>query len=223
MKRKFPIFIAIVIAVAFGILIGYYIGTHSYAKNQDKSIILEAESSNLPIYSGPFGLNMGLSLNEVKHICKVKHIENDAYEIIPPKTNGLFETYVVWIDPDYGVYAMRAISEDINANDHGTELKLRFESIVESIENRYGKYKRIDALKGNIFKDPSYFMYTLREGSRELSAVWAKKYQSHLPDDIAGIAIEILAKNAYSNIGYVILEYGFSNSDAVKAKADMVF
>lgn len=216
-------FIMIVLTLGCGILAGYYIGSYSGTKNQDESIISGAETATSSVYNGPFGLSQGLSLNEVKQVCKVKHIESDAYEITPPKANAMFKTYLAWIDPDYGLYAIRAISEEIHANAHGTELKSRFENITESIESKYGKCKRVDKNSDRVFDEPRYFMYTLKNGSRELSAAWAKKEQSQLPDDIVSVYVEVVAKNSYSDSGYVILEYGFSNSDAVKAKADAVF
>jgi hypothetical protein len=223
---KLKPFLLILAALLCGVIIGYYIGKHSKTTKpkEETTTITEAEPVNLPVYDGPFGLDMGLSLDDVKQICEIEHIDNDAYEITPPQKNDLFKTYIVWIDSEYGLHGIRAITERIHANDHGAELKSRFENIVESIESKYGKYKRTDKNSNNrLFREPQYFMYTLREGSRELSAVWAKRYQSQLPDNIAGIAIEVVAENAFPNVGYVTLEYGFSNSDAVKAKADTVF
>jgi hypothetical protein len=213
-------FLLIALTLICGVSIGYYLGHQSKNKKNDNT---EVDITNLSVYDGPFGLSMGLSLDDVKQVCKIKHIENDACELIPPKNNDLFETYIVWIDPVYGLYGMRAISENIATNAHGTELKARFENIVESISNKYGKYKKTDKNSDNTFDEPRYFMHTLQDGSRELSAVWAKKHQSQLPDNILGIAIEVIPENAYSNTGYVTLEYGFSNSNMVKAKADTVF
>jgi hypothetical protein len=129
----------------------------------------------------------------------------------------------VWIDSEHGIHGIRAISERIRSNDHGTELKSRFENVVESIGGKYGKYKRTDKNSDRLWSEPKYFMHTLQSGSRELSAVWAKKHQSQLPDDIAGISVEVTAENSYSDAGYVILEYGFANSGAVRSKADTVF
>lgn len=222
MKRNsFPL---VVLSLICGMLIGYYVGSHSKIKEQsEEASVTNFQSSNLPIYNGPFGLDMGLSLDDVKQVCKVKHLENDAYEVIPPKKNDLFETYIVWIDSEYGVHGIRAISEQIITNDHGTELKSRFENIVRSIENKYGRYKKVDSNSNRIFGEAQYFMYTLREGSRELAAIWAKKHLSQLPDNIAGISVEVVPENVFSDAGYVILEYGFSNSETVKAKADSVF
>lgn len=222
MKLKF--FILILSTLVCGILIGYYIGKPKTTKQSEEINGTENRDTNAPVYGGPFGLDMGLSLDDVKKVCKIEHIENDAYKVTPPKANGLFKTYIVWIDPEYGIHGIRAISENITTNDNGTELKLRFEDIVESVGNKYGKYKRTDNNSNGIFSKPQYFMYTLREGSRELSAVWAKKYQSQLPDYIFGIRVDAVADKSLLNGGsYVIMEYSFSNSDAVDAKADSVF
>lgn len=217
-------YILILLALACGVLVGYYIGKHTKTMEQSEELSeTNGKSNSLPVYDGPFGLDMGLSLDDVEQVCKIEHMESDLYEITPPETNDMFEAYYVRIDKEYGIYWMRAISDDIVTNDNGTGLKLVFENIVESLGNKYGKYERTDRNSNHLFDDPQYFMYTLGEGSRELSAVWAKKHRSQLPDDIAGIGLAALAENSFSEIGYVILEYRFSNTDAVDAKVDSVF
>lgn len=129
-------------------------------------------------FAGPFGIEMGMSLAQVKAVCKTtpKHIQDNVYEITPPKTNDMFETYYVRIDPDYGVYWLKAIGKDLYTNGYGDRVKSTFESLVESIRKTYGEeLYRVDELKeGSIWSGSDKFMYALQNGDRDISATWSK-------------------------------------------------
>jgi hypothetical protein len=179
------------------------------------------------VFAGPFGIDMGMSLDKVKEVCKTVpiHIKDDYYQIIPPKTNDLFEIYIVQIDPTYGVYYIKAISKDIRTNGYGVEIRSTFDNLVGSIEKTYGKYKLTDILKSNSYSGgANIWTYALRDGDRELYAVWAEEYQSKLPKDIVGIVVWAgVTSPREGNMGYVVLEYYLSNGSTVKEKADSVF
>ncbi len=130
------------------------------------------------VFAGPFGIDMGMSLAQVKAVSKTtpKLIQDNVYEITPPKTNDMFETYYVRIDPDYGVYWLKAIGKGLYTNGYGDRLKTTFESLVESIRKTYGEeLYRVDELKeGSIWGDSERFMYALQHGDRDLYAMWSK-------------------------------------------------
>lgn len=130
------------------------------------------------VFAGPFSIDMGMSLAEVKAVCKTtpKHIQDNVYEITPPKTNDMFETYSVRIDPDYGVYWLKAIGKDLYTNGYGDRVKSTFESLVESIRRTYGEESyRVDELKeGSLWGEPKDFMYALKQEDRKLLAIWSK-------------------------------------------------
>lgn len=130
------------------------------------------------VFAGPFDIDMGMSLAQVKAVCKTvpKQIRDNVYEITPPKTNNMFETYYIRIDPDYGVYWLKAIGKDLYPNGYGDRLKSTFENLVESIRKNYGEeLHKVDELKeGSIWGDPGDFMRALQKGDRELYAMWSK-------------------------------------------------
>ncbi|MDR2887915.1 MAG: hypothetical protein LBV26_07955 [Bacteroidales bacterium] len=175
------------------------------------------------VLAGPFGIDMGMSLAQVKAVSKTEpvHVQDDVYEITPPKTNDMFETYYVRIDPEYGVYWLKAIGKDVNTNNYGHELISVFNSLAESIEKTYGNYEKIDRREVGLGNIPDFFMKALEDGARTLGALWQKEYGSTLPDEIETIAITVEALS--EDLGYVALEYSFSNTAKVKAKADSVF
>lgn len=138
--------------------------------------------------AGPFGIEMGMSLEEVEKACKTAHVhlEGDIYEITPPKTNNRFQTYSVRIDQDYGVYWLKAVGKRIKTNSYGNELKLEFNQLVESIRKTYGKESiQIDSLqRGSIWNSPQDFMLALESGERELYALWSLELESIIDEII---------------------------------------
>jgi hypothetical protein len=176
------------------------------------------------VYSGPFGIDFGMSLEQLRRISRAvpENIGDDWYIITPPNTHELFEAYAVQIHPTYGVYFIKAISRDIRTNEHGTELINRFNNLVTNIERTYGKYKRRDILNSeSLFKDSQYFMYTLSRGDRELIAFWHRDEGSRLPADISEIIVAAQAE--YSSRGNIVIEYYSINYDRIEEEQSSVF
>ena len=79
----------------------------------------------------------------------------------------------------------------------------------------------------SLLKDPEYkdrvVDYIATNDTTALQAIVLEKvlHYKQLPDDI--LSIYVGAKAESSTKGYVVLEYNFSNRDAVDAKADSVF
>lgn len=175
-------------------------------------------------FCGPFGIDFGMSLEQVKRISKTtpENIGDNLYLITPPNTHELFENYAVQIHPSYGVYFIKAISRDIPTNGHGTELLRRFNNLVSNIEKTYGKYLRRDHLNPeSIFEESQYFMYTLSEGARELLVLWDREEGSKLPGDILEIIVYAEAKTL--SIGYIGIEYYSMNYEKVEKEQSSVF
>jgi len=176
-------------------------------------------------FCGPFGLDFGMSYEQVCEISKTEpiNIESDYYLIIPPNTNEQFEAYVVCIHPNYGIYLIKAKSKDIFSNAQGTALKSRFNDIVQSVQKIYGKYKKEDfAVEGSYWGNkPDYYMFALSRDERVLMASWGKKEGSKLPPEILSIYVVAYAEN--SSTGYLVIEYYSKNYDIIKAEQESVF
>jgi len=170
-------------------------------------------------FCGPFGLDMGMSLDRVRQVSSTTPANrgNDLYEITPPNTNNMFETYVVRIHPTYGVYLIKAVGVDITTNGYGTALRTAFNNLAGSLERVYGQYRLTDfLLPRSIWKDPDDFMMGLLRNERYLFAMWERKEGSNLPDDLESIAIGASALN--SSKGYVSLEYYSIDYEKIKAE-----
>jgi hypothetical protein len=182
----------------------------------------------MPLFAGPFGLEMGMSLEKIKEISEVDPIGkgDDVYIITPPKPHDLFELYLIKINIDTGLYYLKAASKDIETSSYGTELKSTFMSLVSSIEKTYGKYKLVDYLKyKSIWDEPGDFMMGMIKKERSLIAFWDKEESSTLTDDLVQIAIA--AYPLSTNKGYILLQYTFKNYEEadkkLKEEKDSVF
>lgn len=150
--------------------------------------------------AGPFGLSMGMNLDEIRDACGGARPEkaaefdfdfgDDAYVISPEKTHSAFDVYFAWVDEDAGLYAIRAASSEIPDDGYGGKCQNRFYSVAESISKTYGKPEIDDAYRGErgLFDGASDWMTALARGDRVLGALWmAESGPDLLPGDVVAI------------------------------------
>lgn len=173
--------------------------------------------------SGPFGFKMGMTLTQITQACnnvKPRQIEGDKYYVYPAKKHPLFKDYIAYVDASEGLYCLQAVSDDIKTNDYGTELKSSFSKIKDRISKTYGTPRIIDKIANDsLYKDEKYWTYALAQGARTYAAVWDSK----LKDDLIRVFIYVTAKNNYKDVGWIKLEYDFSNLSIVEDSQDDVF
>lgn len=58
------------------------------------------------IFASPFGLEMGMTLEEIAEQCEnePEFLENDVYLIKPKKTHPVFTVYGVYVNQNVGLY-----------------------------------------------------------------------------------------------------------------------
>ena len=179
-------------------------------------------------FAGPFGLRMGMSLDEITDVCngvEPVFIEKDFYSFTPVKTHPLFKYYYIHVDPAEGLYCIRVLTDDIKPNEYGTELKDSFAEIKNRIEKVYGKPRIVDEIDPNsYYKDDNEWFRALAQGARRYFAVWETSNKNKLKDDLE--LVGIMAKTYgpdYSPVGYIALEYYFLNTESVEDSQDDVF
>lgn len=62
---------------------------------------------SISVFAGPFGLDMGMTIEDVTKACggnELEYISDDRYYIQPVKSHPLFEGYVVWISETEATY-----------------------------------------------------------------------------------------------------------------------
>lgn len=179
------------------------------------------------VFGAPFGLKMGMTLDEIAAACngeKPVFLEADRYLIKPAKRHPIFEHYMVCVNENTGLYQIKAVSSSVATNKYGTELQNAFYAAKDRIAKTYGQPTLIDEVDTNIekmYQQNDYWFYTLSEGSRVLTAVWDNE---HLADNLKTVALECVSKSGfYSGTGYLVLHYYFINVNNVEDDQDSVF
>lgn len=180
----------------------------------------------LSIFAAPFGLKMGMTLDEITEACsgsKPIYVENDCYYVFPVKKHPLFKHYIAFVDNEKGLYCLKAISDDIQTNDYGTEIQNAFAEIKERVSKTYGRPRMIDEIASDsLWKDAKYWVDALVDGARTYACIWESSAKNKLKDDLIDVSIYASAQRV-PQIGWIILEYDFSNMQAVNDAQDDVF
>ena len=169
------------------------------------------------IFAGPFGLRMGMNLEELAEACieEPEYIADDRYYIQPKKSHPLFDGYVVWVSEANGLYYIKGISREIKTTDYGTEVKQEFSKLLSPLEKKYGKFKKIDKLSGDtLWKDSGDWMRAIADGARIYEAHWESTEENvETFEGLISIAIGIKTRATYiNNEAYIWIEYGFLNA-----------
>ncbi len=181
---------------------------------------LELSLSNVHDLQGFFGLEKGMTLEEVTRVCggvrpeKIddeKGQKRDTYEIKPAKANPLFNYYQVKIKDEYyygekdksglydlysrNLYEIQARSHEIHVTSaRGIEFRNEFYSFLRSLRKKYGKAIYTDGPQFwcECEKDDRLWMYELFREHRVLYATWSNEPDSpsSLPEDIKTIILQ---------------------------------
>lgn len=173
-------------------------------------------------FAGPFGLSIGMTLEEVTEACggrePVRLENDDRYLIEPEKRHSMFEHYAARIDDAQGLYYIWAISRDIFTSGYGAEIRSAFSALESSLSKSYGKpTKRIDEVAPDSYwTDEKYWMRALSQGARTLAAGW----EDNLPNGLSGVYLGAQAE--YDSEGFIVLYYEFENHELVESAEDEV-
>ena len=184
-----------------------------------KTVLYVLVATVAAAFAGPFGLEMGMTLEEVQQACggrAPEYISDIRYQIEPVKKHPSFSTYIAWIDPINGLCFIRANSEEIDSNNTGDQVKNEFYKVEAALSKLYGKGRLTNELTRDcVFTDEGYWFYTLRSGERKLEAQWFPK-----KSDICWID---LFATAVSFKGAIIsLQYEFTNYEKAREEQDSV-
>ena len=176
------------------------------------------------IYAAPFGLKMGMTIEEIAEQCEEEpsFVKDDIYLIKPVKKHPLFSYYAVYVNEKTGLYQIRAISDSMTCNDYGTEIQNAFNSVKDRIAKTYGKPRiinKVDASLSDYMKQDKHWFYNLKNGAQQLSAIWGEK--TELADNLISVALDCVADN-YED-AHLVLYYYFTNSTSVEDEQDSVF
>ena len=127
------------VVVAAGAVAGTYLFAKPFFNGKKKDERMEQKVINDDAtYKGPFGLKMGLTLEEIKSVCSVvENIETGVYKIIPKNAHSAFSSYEIAVDQEYGLFSINAKSESMKMQ----LCSESFYSLKEKMEKGYGTSK----------------------------------------------------------------------------------
>jgi len=180
------------------------------------------------IYAAPFGLKMGMTIEEIAEQCEEEpsFVKDDIYLVKPIKKHPLFSYYAVYVNEKTGLYQIRAISDSVTCNKYGTEIQNAFNSVKDRIAKTYGKPRiinEVDSAISSFLQKDEYWFRTLKDGSRQLSAIWGEK--TELADNLVSVALDCVADNDVYHYedAHLVLYYYFNNANSVEDEQDEVF
>lgn len=178
-------------------------------------VLLSCMAGPLLAFAGPFGLEKGMSLEDVRKLGNFTPDRDAFWFRSPMLRNGHdnFESYSVLIVPGFGLCKVLGVGKDIINNAFGDQVRSTYQDLSAALAQKYGPpSSQYDFLKaGSIWKDPNDFMMGLLKEERVLSSYWVGKGVS-LPDRLQ--AISISARATSSTKGYVNISYEFDNANA---------
>jgi hypothetical protein len=172
------------------------------------------------IGNGPFGLSMGLRIEDLEiSMTEVKPCIYRAETL--PKKHSAFQYYYLQITPVQGLAWVKSIGNTISTNPYGHELQSSFEEMKNKLEKIYGRSEAIDFLMyDSIWNEPRDWMQAIQNGERRLAAKWENSRGNQLPSNLSNIFLYVAAEDTYS--GYIAIEYAFENQEASEREISML-
>lgn len=167
--------------------------------------------------AGPFGVDMGMPLDELG--TPVTEISAGMFHFEKlPKSHPAFEGYIVQATPNQGVCWIKAIGVDIATSEDGTEFVAAFEEMRAKLQRTYGMHDVTRLLdEDSIWSEPEDFMAGILADERLYVAHWSDDYGSDLEAPL--IQVGLMAEATNNVTGYYTVEYYFENHELCDAEA----
>lgn len=168
------------------------------------------------LFAGPFGMEFGWTFEEhensgayVEYMNTQQNIK--GYLVEPPQPHSELPFYAAFIDDEYGIYLIRAIS-DICYSEYF--IRTSYDMLKSQLTSVYGDPEEVDEISWNSDWDGSEnFIRSILYGDRVLGAVWFHPYEENGAEYIY---LGVMPND--ENEAVVYLEYYSWDYDAVVAK-----
>ena len=166
------------------------------------------------LYAGPFGLDFGMTLEQVKSVATIDKQSPTLDSIIPyvhwitpAKKSSYFDTYMIEISPQFGLFEIIASGNIIESDEYGEKIRNEFNKVKDIISQTYGPpTNESDYLKsGSIWSEPCDWLTALRKGERVYKTSWSVDDGLSLPAPLGVISLGI--HFLYDNECYLELDY----------------
>ena len=152
---------------------------------------LVAAAAVVAAVAEPFGLEMGMTLDELAASCGGRSpvpIGGDRYIVTPQKANPLFAECIAWVSESEGLCALRANGEDVLSTPEGDQLRDEFSAVQQKLEALYGE---------------AHLTSESSEGESALQADWFPE-----GGDVEWVC---LVAEGTGSSAYLFVQYTFSN------------
>jgi hypothetical protein len=175
-----------------------------------------ATNSTQVTRGGPFGLRMGMTLEDIGEESEV--LGQGVYKFKTlAKGHPAFKSYIVTVTPRFGLSWIKGMGNNIQTNGFGHQLISEFNSMEMRLTAVYGIGKRSDyLLDGSTWDEAQYWMSAVKYKERTLMTIWSEENGLSLGNDLTMIGL--LAYAIDSETGFLTLEYYFRNNDAAEAE-----
>jgi hypothetical protein len=160
-------------------------------------------------WAGPFGIEQGQSKNSLELRKVAPH--GGIYNLRSvPRRHPDFEVYAAEISERFGVCRVSAGSMMFRKDRFGTNVRSKFDEIVQELEDIYGKGKRFEHLRA----DPRWhekrdWVMSITQNERMHRYEWSAAHGSRLKDGIKYIKLRV--QGIGEDVSFIALEYDFEN------------
>ena len=113
-------------------------------------LLISLSLISLTAHSGPFGLEMGMSLDELGKKIELKPHGNEKQAFVynavsVPNPHPDFNRYILSVSPEHGLCSIAAVSNPIKIN-NGNGIDSKFSEIEKELSTKYGPPQSRDSL-----------------------------------------------------------------------------
>jgi hypothetical protein len=169
------------------------------------SIAGGAPADTKPVGEGPFGLTLGMKIEDVGG---ARPLEKPGfYEVAaPPKPHPDFESVVLIAYPETGICLVRGIGRTIEGDGSGGQIRAKVDGLAAALSTKYGKSAKLDDCSGgDIQCSNEFWMMTLDGGDRAYVYKWTAQNPLMKKNRIGEIYVAASAGNIQAS--YPMIEF----------------
>lgn len=157
------------------------------------------------LFAGPFGMEFGWTLEELEESGAYTWMPNrqgniTSYYANPLKPHSMLSYYIVFIDDEYGLVEVRAISDECYSE---YQIRNIYDMLKPQLSSVYGEPEEIDEISWNSDWDgPENFIRSILYGDRVLISMWSPE---PVENGAEQVLLGVLPEDEYT--AYVAVEY----------------
>jgi hypothetical protein len=184
------------------------------------SLLIMPLMASIPASAQQFGLKMGQTVSQIKTsgIKLTKENGSTWSATYLPYGNKMFDDYRMLVMPRSGLCRINAYISQVPDTKYGDRTKDKYESIKDSLDEKYGPGKEFNYLRsGAIWKDSDEWMWSMYKGERVLTSYWDATDNKLGKRNLKSIQLKVVGLTA--DVTMISVGYEFSNIDSCVSEA----